>query len=168
MKIICAAHGTGKTTLLKALKTIEPEYYTTDGYSRPVKKIKNLINLSDVNEQIVINELTIWAFDNYLTQKNVISGRSPIDAIVYSNLLFPEIDTTEMEQDFIAQLHLVEKIFYIPIEFDIEDDGMRFIDKQFQKDIDLAILAFYKKHNIQTIVLTGSVENRINEMVKYL
>ena len=168
MKILLGSHGVGKSTLLKRLNSIRPEYYTTDGFSRPVKAFKIQTGISSLHEQILINELTVWGFNNYLAHPNVISTRSPIDAIVYSNLLFPEINTVEIEKGFISNLGFVEKVFYIPIEFEIENDGTRFIDLNFQKEIDTAMLAFCDKYRIQLKPLTGPIENRVRVMERYL
>jgi predicted ATPase len=168
MKILLGAHGTGKSTLLEAINIIKPEYYTSDGFSRPIKKIKNQIGLNDIAEQVAINELTNWAFDNYVKKTNVISARSPIDTIIYSNLLFPEIITNDIENNFVSKISHIEQVFYLPIEFDIVNDGMRFVDKTFQGDVDFALLSFCTKHNIPLIKLSGTVPERIKQIEKYL
>ena len=68
MKILLGSHGTGKTTLLKEVSTRFPDYYVTDGFSRPVLKIGRMLELSNDEKQYAINELSAWAYQNYLTQ----------------------------------------------------------------------------------------------------
>lgn len=91
MKILLGSHGTGKTTLLKEVSAKFPEYYVTDGFSRPVIKISKQLELSNYEKQYVINELSAWAYQNYLSHKNVISTRSIVDCIIYSQILSPNL-----------------------------------------------------------------------------
>jgi Fe-S cluster assembly ATPase SufC len=65
MKILIGSHGTGKTTLLKEVSTRFPDYYVTDGFSRPVIKIGKMLELSNDEKQYAINELSAWAYQNY-------------------------------------------------------------------------------------------------------
>lgn len=168
MKILLGAHGTGKSTLLKAIGDLRPDYYTTDGFSRPIKTVRDQIGLNPVGEQILINELTRWAYENYIPRANVLAGRSLIDAIVMSNLLYPEINTGHLEATFLLQKDKIDAIFYIPIEFGLEDDGVRMTEKAFQEDVNEAMLTFCSKHNIPIIRLSGSVEERIATVLPYL
>jgi len=92
MKILIGSHGTGKTTLLKEVSTRFPDYYVTDGFSRPVLKIGRMLELSNNEKQYAINELSAWAYENYLKHKNVISTRSLVDCIIYSQILTPDVD----------------------------------------------------------------------------
>ena len=62
MKILLGSHGTGKTTLLKEVASKFPDYYVTDGFSRPVLKISKLLELSNAEMQYAINELSAWAY----------------------------------------------------------------------------------------------------------
>ena len=96
MKILLGSHGTGKTTLLKEVATNFPEYYVTDGFSRPVIKIGKQLELSGYEKQYVINELSAWAYQNYLTHKNVISTRSIVDCIIYSQIITPNLLITDL------------------------------------------------------------------------
>jgi len=163
MNILCGSHSTGKSTLLEHLNKIDKNIYTSDGFSRPVKLAKSKLKFDNLSEQIIINELTEWAFLNYL-DKNVFTARSPIDAIVYSNLLFPDLDTTSLKETLYENLDKVENIFYIPIEFEIQNDGVRFIDPDFQQQVDLAIQDFLLEDKIakKVIILQGTIQERID------
>jgi predicted ATPase len=166
--ILLGTHGTGKSTLLKELAKRVSGIYTTDGFSRPVKNIKNILKLSNDQEQIIINELTKWAFLNYIEQPFVISARSLIDVIIYSNYYAPNVNTDELLQIFRANKDKIKNIFYIPIEFDLEDDGVRYLNKQDQHAIDQKMLDFIKEENLNIIEIRGSVEERVQKILTYL
>ena len=54
--------------------------------------------------------------------------------------------------------------FYIPIEFKLEDDGVRFTDIDLQKKVDKELKKSIKKYNLKVTKLTGSVEDRIKQI----
>ncbi len=169
MKILIGSHGTGKTTLLKEVSTRFPDYYVTDGFSRPVLKIGRMLELSNNEKQYAINELSAWAYENYLTHKNVISTRSLVDCIIYSQILTPDVDIENIITLFEQTKDQVEYFFYIPIEFDFVDDPDR-LSHELQVKIDGIIQEFIKKHipAEKVVTLTGTVEERLNQISKYL
>jgi hypothetical protein len=169
MKILIGSHGTGKTTLLKEVSTRFPNYYVTDGFSRPVLKIGRMLELSNNEKQYAINELSAWAYENYLTHKNVISTRSLVDCIIYSQILTPDVDIENIITLFEQTKDQVEYFFYIPIEFDFVDDPDR-LSHELQVKIDSIIQEFIKKHipAEKVVTLTGTVQERLNQISKYL
>ena len=169
MKILIGSHGTGKTTLLKEVSTRFPDYYVTDGFSRPVLKIGRMLELSNDEKQYAINELSAWAYQNYLTHKNVISTRSLVDCIIYSKILAPEVNIDEIKALFEETKDQVEYFFYIPIEFDFVDDPDR-LSHELQVKIDGIIQKFIKSYipEEKVITLTGTVEERLEQISKYL
>lgn len=169
MKILLGSHGTGKTTLLKEVSTKLPEYYVTDGFSRPVIKIGKMLELSNDEKQFAINELSAWAYQNYLTHKNVISTRSIVDCIIYSQILAPNLDIENLVTLFEETKDQVEYFFYIPVEFDYVADPDR-LSPELQIKIDEVIKEFMVKHipKEKVIILRGTVEERLNQISKYL
>ena len=135
MKILIGSHGTGKTTLLKEVSTRFPDYYVTDGFSRPVLKIGRMLELSNNEKQYAINELSAWAYENYLKHKNVISTRSLVDCIIYSQILTPNVDIENLIVLFEETKDQVEYFFYIPIEFSFVYDPAR-LNEDLQKKIE--------------------------------
>ena len=169
MKILLGSHGTGKTTLLKEVSAKLPEYYVTDGFSRPVIKISRGLELDNVEKQWVINELSAWAYQNYLTHKNVISTRSIVDCIIYSQILTPNLDIENLITLFEETKDQVEYFFYIPVEFDYVADPDR-LSPELQLKIDEVIKEFMVKHipKEKVVILTGTVEERLNKISNYL
>lgn len=169
MKILVGSHGVGKTTLLKEVATKFPDYYVTDGFSRPVFKISRLLELDGTEKQLIINELSAWAYQNYLTHKNVISTRSVVDCIIYSQILTPDLDIEGLIKLFEETKDQVEYFFYIPVEFDFVSDPDR-LNHELQLKIDRVIVDFMQKYipADKIITLTGTVEERLDQISRYL
>lgn len=169
MKILLGSHGTGKTTLLKEVSAKFPEYYVTDGFSRPVIKISKQLELSNYEKQYVINELSAWAYQNYLSHKNVISTRSIVDCIIYSQILSPNLLINDLITLFEQTKDQVEYFFYIPVEFDFVDDPDR-LSHELQLKIDQVIKEFMVQHiqKEKVVILKGTVEERLNKISEYL
>jgi predicted ATPase len=172
MKILIGSHGTGKTTLLREVASKFPDYYVTDGFSRPVSKISKMLELANNEKQFVINELSAWAYQNYLTHRNVISTRSLVDCIIYSQIVAPDVDIQGISALFEETKNQVEYFFYIPIEFDyVIDEGRPGGEWQMlQMKIDKVIQDFIKEHipAEKIVTLTGTVEERLQQISKYL
>lgn len=172
MKILLGAHGVGKSTLLKEVAKHYPDYYVTDGFSRPVTKIAKSLDFSLDEQQYVINELSAWAYQNYLTHKNVISTRSVIDCIIYSQILAPDVDVEGIINLFEETKDRVEYFFYIPIEFGyvIDEGRPGGAWQELQSKIDDIIIQFIKQHipEEKVVVLRGTVEERLSQISKYL
>lgn len=169
MKILLGSHGTGKSTLLKEVQRVFPDYYVTDGFSRPVYRISKLLDFSEHEKQVVINELSAWAYENYLGHKNVISTRSIIDCIIYTKILNPDMDTWDMVELFEKTKDQVEYFFYIPVEFGFVYDPDR-LNEELQKKVDDVILDFIEAYipAEKLIMITGTVEERLEKISKYL
>jgi len=169
MKILIGSHGVGKTTLLQTVSEKYPEYYVTDGFSRPVYKIAKQLDFSEQEKQVVINELSTWAYQNYLTHKNVISTRSIIDCIIYTQILNPNIKVQDMIDLFQETKDQVEKFFYIPIEFSYVYDPER-LNEDLQKKIDTLFREFIVNYipKDKLVILKGTIEERLDNISNYL
>ena len=169
MKILLGSHGVGKTTLLTEVAVKYPEYYVTDGFSRPVIKISKMLELTNSEKQYTINELSAWAYQNYLKHRNVISTRSIVDCIIYSQILAPELDIKDLITLFEETKHQVEYFFYIPVEFDYVADPDR-LSHELQLKIDGVIKEFMVKHipKEKVVILRGTVQERLETISNYL
>lgn len=172
MKILLGSHGTGKTTLLKEVAAEFPEYYVTDGFSRPVTRIGKFLEFTNDEKQFVINELSAWAYQNYLNHKNVISTRSIVDCIIYSQIVAPNIDIEGMVNLFQETKSQVEYFFYIPVEFDyvVDEERPGGVWQELQVKIDKVIQDFIREHIPagKVITLAGTVKERLEQISKYL
>lgn len=172
MKILLGAHGVGKSTLLNYVREQLPYYYVTDGFSRPVMRIKEkeIVEMQDYQLQAVMNELTVWAYDNYLKFKYLISTRSIVDAIIYSQILAPEVKIDQIFERFKQTVDEIEYFFYIPVEFEIDLTDPERLSKEIQIKVDKEIQKFIQENIPATklVILEGSVEERFTKMKDYL
>lgn len=168
MKVVfIGSHGTGKTTLCREMRKIDNNYKANDGVSRPIKKCKDRIGLSSKDEQLIINELTFFNWEFYKTVDNIFLTRSPLDCEVYSRVFGWE-DLAEECENRIREIDLfnTEDVIwvYLPIEFELDNDGVRFMDEELQKSIDKEFKRLIKKYNINVFKVQGSIEKRVNKL----
>ncbi len=165
--VLVGAHGTGKTTLLEQIKGKVP-YFITDGFSRPVKRSLEFLEIDNrfYIEQKIIDELTLWAWNSYIDQ-DVISTRSIVDTIVYHEFYLRKKIDSKFYSEFQKNKDKV-RFFYIPIEFELVKDNVRFSDVNDQKEIDRLLKLFLIEHNINFITLSGSIEERKTQLIKHL
>ena len=169
MNIVVGSHGVGKTTLLEQVRRVEKGIFVTDAFSRPLSRVVKKHKLSEDCNQDLNNELMMWATDFYLNQ-NVLSTRSIIDSIAYTRLYLPEKDTSLLEEKLREISSKIEHIFYIPIEFEIENDGVRPQDKELQKKDDLLLLSIIEEFGLSDRIRTisGSRDQRLFTILQYL
>jgi len=165
---LIGSHGVGKTTLLKYLSEKNPDVVVTDGTSRIVKSFNEEIGgrLSDREQQLLINRISDAQWNNEIKTENLFSTRTPLDHYAYSLACGMPDYAAERLRLLLRSDYKKVKFFYIPIEFDIEDDGVRYTDKEFQKQIDETLVSLIEKLDISVIKLTGSVEERLETLLK--
>lgn len=159
LNVLVGAHGVGKTTLLEQLKEKDTSFYITDGFARPVRRALG-DNSNPALEQRLINELTLHAWKGWLGQ-NVVAGRSLIDVMIYTTYYRPGVEIGHL-QDFFDKTKEKAKYFYIPIEFELEDDGERYIDTNDQKNIDKELRLFLKEKGLTFTLIKGTMDQRLS------
>ncbi len=174
MNLIIGAHGVGKTTLLNDIKNrntcLTREYFITDAFARPIRRVSDKYNLSKECVQDLNTELMLWATDYYLQFDKVLSSRSLIDSIVYTKLFLPNFDLSNVEEKLREIKKNIKYIFYIPIEFELKSDGVRFPDIELQKNCDKLLLETVNKFSLndKLISLSGTPTERLVKILKYL
>lgn len=165
--IFNGAQGTGKSTILKELETKGYEAVTEVVRNLSKKGVKINKDGDEKGQKKIFNEY----LNIFNSKDNYVSDRGLIDVVAYTVYLTRLGKVSEKFAD--KQLKDLHKFvqsnpdiiyFYFPIEFDIEDDGVRDLDKDFQKEIDQIILSLYASLGIRFIVMNGSVEERLNKI----
>lgn len=170
---ICGAQGVGKTTLLNAIES--------DGYFDKFTKCREVTRWVktlgfDINEQgsdTTQRLIMMKHIENLIMNSNMITDRSAIDGLVYSTWLHKNgsisDDTLEYCLNvFFTLIPFYDRVFYIKPEFDIEDDGVRSTNRQFRDEIEKTFEFVLDTYSIPYIILSGSVENRINQIKQEL
>ncbi len=110
---------------------------------------------------------------NAFMYDNMIADRCALDGLVYSHYLAENKKITEKTYQFAESVfHKLmpeyDLVFYIPPEFEIEDDGTRSINKFFRDRIVTLFDSYIKEEQLITVYLQGSVRERVDTVLKYI
>jgi|694.fasta_scaffold42522_9 nicotinamide riboside kinase len=161
MKIaLTGTHGVGKTTLAKMLVERLNLPYIHEG-ARSVIEMLNTYSLDyrdfgdeqrSLFQKCVVN-LQLIVENSF--EQGFVSDRSLFDCQAYSNF--------DIEVANIADRY--DLIVYLPIEFELEKDGVRFTDPVFQKEIDTKILKSIENIDPNKLIkVTGNVRERLEQV----
>lgn len=163
---VIGAHGTGKSTIAKAIS----EYY-------------NCAYIPDVcsdafHKKFTINENTppetqFWILSKQIelernTPEPWIMEKSLWDNIIYGVFSIKDKKVIEVITDIVKANAKYDLVFYCPIEFPIPDDGIRSLNVDFQKAIDSSFLTFLKENKVKIHVLTGDVSSRLQQALEII
>lgn len=169
---IVGAQSTGKTTLLNALK-LEPSllgFNFVEEVTRTVAKKGLKINEegNDYTQVCIIN----LHLEN-LKHENAIYDRCILDGVVYTHYLYDKgqvsCDTlTYAYKQFITHINDYDKIFLLMPEFEMVDDKVRSVNREFRDEILNLFKLYITDHNLDVIELSGSVEERKQQFLENL
>lgn len=158
------SHGTGKSTLFTILKNL-PElqgHKLYDGIGRSVHTDLRK-DWSLKRKQRYFNRWFIWR--HYWT-KSFISSRSIYDTYAYSRLMVGLWFNHRLFSWAIKHIHY-DYVFYLPIEFVLEEDGVRYSSElQEQHDNETKLILDY--NHIPYHTLTGTVQDRVDQLAGIL
>ena len=165
---LVGASSTGKTTVYELLKNKLPKYEFINESTRSVAKYGFPINELGTSEtQLAISSFHLEAL---LNGNNVILDRCYMDLAVYSSFM-PNIsiesfnyimDTWERIKN--EYTHYV----YFPIEFQSVDDGVRSINEEWRKDIDLQFQNLLEGVRQPYLTVTGSPLQRVEQILEFI
>lgn len=181
---ITGPHSSGKTTLLEALRAV-PEFSTIDFLPEVTRVIKE--QGFEINEGGTMDtQILVMAthMQNLLTHKRFIVDRTLIDGLCYTRFLYNENKTRDVKdriQDWFLDycedltetyLPAYTKIFYLPPEIPVHNDGVRSVNEHFHESIveqfDLNIERFSRLYPGVIEVVRGSVEQRVQAVLEAL
>lgn len=168
MIALIGSHGVGKTTLLKHLSQARPDLIVEDGDSRLVRAYNKEIGntLTKKEEQLLINRLSDKNWPSQVRNEKLCLTRTPLDHWAYS-LSFGWTEFCEERKALLKKTDLSKiKFFYIPIEFPLEDDGVRYTDNSYQKTIDSFLKDLIEYWRIDATILSGTVEERLKKLLE--
>lgn len=166
----CGTHGTGKSTLLTHIEDIlkwhQIEIVNDSSNARKLKSLGYKINEegNDFVEYVVASSHV----SNFARTNHWFADRCIIDGTAY---MFETKCTKKCKQAIVNMCkefsqHYTQ-IFYIPIEFDMQSDGVRRVDEIYRKKIDTNMKELLENLNNVTIV-TGDLTQRRNIIQSYL
>ena len=181
MKIyaFCGSHSTGKSTLLEHFKGKEDvvcyDSVTRGNTTKEERRIDDVTDLSVAQSKIAASiickmEDLIETYQN--TDKIIFLDRCVIDYIAYTIAFYYRgLISEELGNSLIWSVRkyvdYIDKIFYLPLEFDIVDDGSRSTDEELRKEVDRNIQNLLSGWD-KVVVVEGSVEDRIKTIEEWI
>lgn len=163
--VITGAHGTGKTTLLNELQFLADQYSFSQSSTR-LSGAKLNEEGDDESQLRILESIKQYETDNDLYKKDFILDRSFIDFYAYTRHLHSignvsDTVLSQIREEFILRVHRYTMTFFLPIEFSIEDDNVRSIDKEFQQSINDHIWNIICEFELGAVIVSGNVEDRV-------
>jgi predicted ATPase len=164
--ILTGAQGTGKTTLMNEL--------AKDGV-RTISHIRKTAAENNLDISIATEEgqkIYFKTLKKELSSKrSYVSDRglTCIAAYTFDKAVSGEISKKTADKQYMDLVKFHNEnpdvlLVYVPIEFNIEDDGERSIDPDFQLKIDFLIKNILDTSGIKYITVNGSVEDRVSQI----
>lgn len=162
----------GKTTLINLLKLDDKfkNFKFIEDAARVAQRNGFIINENgDSNTQEYIIELT----EQSAKLENAILDGGSLDILCYTLYLYKnnlvKFNTLKKSlKSFYNTINQYNIIFFIEPEFNIFNDGVRSNSIEFQDIINKIFKYIIKKYNIKIYKLTGTVQDRLNQIFKQL
>jgi predicted ATPase len=165
--ILTGAHGTGKTTLMNELAK---DGTRTLSIARDAATAGNYPPTNETREAYQ-KDLFAAGFKALNSKKNYISDRglTCIAGYTFFNALAGTITKKTADNQYL-KLQKFHKdnpdilVVYVPIEFELAEDGLRSVDPEEQAAIDFMIKNILDTAGIEYITVTGTVEERVAQI----
>lgn len=178
---LSGAHGTGKTTLLNAVYADLKSNHNITVCKEVPRVIGEVVSDKEYfrrGKNSELRQCAIFLFqviEDYFGEKQadiLISDRTMVDHLAYTEVLFPDFSRTTEYQVISSAvgrwIATYDHIIKVPIEFQVEDDGTRESDLDFQRAIDSKIDMLYANFGVDPSTVTGSVSNRTAQVINIL
>ena len=162
--VIAGSHGTGKTTLAKALAERLNLNYIPDIVREEAAPKGFTINENTPMEVQMWLVSRQWELEK-TTPESWIADKSLFDYFIYGGLVLEDKNVKEVIKDIVRRNAKYDFVFYLPIEFPMERDGLRSPDSKFHEKIDRRFKECLAEFGVKYTVLSGSVEERVNQAV---
>ena len=177
----CGAHGTGKSTLVEELRKdsrcICIDSVTRTNTSQAERRIDPDIDMDQTQLKILeaiedkihdLKELKHAIGDD----KIIVLDRSAIDFYAYcKNFLVKNRirhKTFERVENQLWDLtRVIDRFYYLPIEFNLVDDGVRNMSEDLRQGVDKVIREQLFKYG-RTVELTGTLQQRLDRLNRTL
>lgn len=165
MKIsIVGSHGTGKTTTAQMIADQLDYNFIPDVVADAFK------NKFEINENTP-PETQFWILTKQIelqrnTPESWVMEKSLWDNIIYGSFSIKDKKVIDVIENIVLKNAEYDIVFYLPIEFAIEDDGLRSTNIEFQKSIDDKLLKYLKKIGQKYYTLSGSRDDRLKKAIK--
>ena len=172
---LSGAQGTGKTTLIKELKTLLPNYTVYDEVVRNlIKRTGIFINreADDYSQITITNEQVRLASETYFKKENALFDRCIIDSHSFTEYDYKNGTVSKKTYNYSQQMFLMvfkyfpyDLVIYIPPKIKLIEDGVRDTEVAYRDEINKIMRRQISRKGVASHVLTGvSLEDRIKEV----
>jgi nicotinamide riboside kinase len=178
------AHGTGKTTLVNALS----EHLRSSGrFCAITPEVPRVIcetsgdptffrrgNNSLIRQTLLLTGQPIYEVaESAGTDSVLLCDRAILDHWAYTlNLFYQELQLEKIMlplENFVAKhCSSYDTIFYVPIEFSAQDDGVRESDPTFQLAIDIEVRRLLDLFGLKYHRISGTIQQRMSQVTQIL
>jgi len=161
------SHAVGKTTLAKVLAQRLNFNYIPDIVREEAVKKGFIINENTPPEVQLWLVARQWELET-ITPESWIADKSLFDYLVYGDLVLKDENVKRVIREVVRRSAHYDFVFYLPIEFPLEEDGVRSVDPEFRAEIDRRFRKCLTEFNVKYVVLSGSIEERIKQALGHL
>lgn len=166
MKItVIGSHGTGKSTLAKALAKELNCNYIHDIVIEEVLKKNFLINENTPPELQLWMVMRQWELEK-TTPEDWVADKCLFDYLVYGDIVLKDEEIKKIIKKVVEANASYDFIFYLPLEFPMEENGIR--SKELQPVVDNCYREYLDKQGVEHKILSGSAEERLNQALSYI
>lgn len=174
------AHGVGKTSLVRSVTRMLGGH-SVAVYREPARLVAERAgdptffwraNNSPLRQLLIFIEHAVEERRVAEHSAITISDRTFVDHLAYTLVLFPALSNSPemavLRELSFETLGQYDHIFFVPIEFDLESDGVREADPYFQQAISDALLALYSDAGVGLVTVRGSLDQRTRQALRHI
>lgn len=168
---LVGSHNTGKTSLYGKMYS-DPLFSGYEFFPEAVREVNKMG--FPINEGATdASQLAMCALHlQHLTYKNIVTDRCLWDNFIYAwvinsqqNSRVSDLCVRTIESYFLDTINDIDLYVYCPIEFEMFNDGVRTVDKKFQKDIDNAFQSTCKFIPQERVLfVSGETPDRLEQI----
>lgn len=170
----CGSHGTGKTTLTQICQ----EQYNLHPLTQTLRnfwKEQGVTNFStlppevrgEFQKYLLLHQLSC---EDQVWHQGLVTERSVLDFLAYTKVSsnMSDIDLSLYERLVRDRLQSYTRVFYLPIEFDMQPENLR-APEDIRQEVDDCIVSYLDQWLPKSYVtLRGSVEERMDLIKSHL
>lgn len=166
MKIaIAATHGAGKSTFARALAERLGANYIID-VARDLAPQKGFeINEKTPPEVQLWMTMTQWELEK-TTPEDWVADKCLLDYLIYGDIVLKDGDIKKMIRWVVERNANYDYIFRIPIEFPMEEDGLR--SAELRPIVDRKYREYLDGRGVKYFTVSGSIEERVNQALNHI
>ncbi len=166
MKIaIASTHGTGKSTVARRLARKLKGRYIHDVARDEAPKKGFAISEDTPPEVQLWMTMRQWELEQ-TTPEDWVADKCLFDYLVYGDIVIKDEEIKKIIKRIVEDNAHYDFVFYIPIEFPMEEDGLR--SKDLQPIVDEYYKKYLKRRGIKYITLSGSPQERVKQALEHL